>query len=52
MFLWECDYDFDSGHKTEIISVLRQAFQEATSQKLSITLQNTYVVTVLIKAEV
>ena len=40
----EYDYLFVSGGKTEIISVLRQAFTEATSQELSITMQNMYVV--------
>ena len=40
----EYDYLFVSGRKTEIISVLRQAFTEATSQELSITMQNMYVV--------
>ena len=38
----EYDYLFVSGRKTEIISVLRQAFTEATSQELSITMQNMY----------
>ena len=38
----EYDYLFVSGHKTEVISVLRQAFTEATSQELSITMQNMY----------
>ena len=40
----EYDYLFVSGRKTEIISVLRQAFTEAASQELSITMQNMYVV--------
>ena len=40
----EYDYLFVSGRKTEIISALRQAFTEATSQELSITMQNMYVV--------
>lgn len=38
----EYDYLFVSGRKTEIISILRQAFSEATSQELSITMQNMY----------
>ena len=40
----EYDYLFVSGRKTEIISVLRQAFTEATNQELSISMQNMYVI--------
>ena len=48
----EYDYLFVSGRKTEIISVLRQAFTEATSQELSITMQNMYVVPCIMRARV
>ena len=44
----EYDYLFVSGRKTEIITVLRQAFTEATSQELSIAMQNMYDIVVIL----
>lgn len=44
----EYDYLFVSGRKTEIITVLRLVYQDATGEELNIAMQNMYVYTYVV----